>query len=60
MKLFTFHLPEAYLDGLETLINMDTYPNRNEAIRVAIRDLLKSELGRLSHCEQQEETPILE
>lgn len=45
MKLITVHLPEAYLQGLDKLIEADAYPNRSEAIRVAVRDLLKVELG---------------
>lgn len=44
MKLITCHLPEAYLSGIEELVNMNMYPNRSEVIRVAIRDLLKEEL----------------
>lgn len=44
MKLVTIHLPEAYLDGIEQLVRARFYPNRSEAIRNAVRDLLKSEL----------------
>lgn len=44
MKLITCHLPEAYLKGIEELVNQNMYPNRSEVIRVAIRDLLKGEL----------------
>ena len=47
MKLVTLHLPEAYDDALEILIDKGVYPNRSEAIRIAVRDLLKSELGTL-------------
>jgi len=45
MKLITVHLPDAYLSGLDKLIEAEAYPNRSEAIRVAVRDLLKMELG---------------
>ena len=45
MKLITCHIPEAYLSGIEELVNMNLYPNRSEVIRVAIRDLLKTELS---------------
>ena len=45
MKLITCHIPEAYLTGIEELVNMNLYPNRSEVIRVAIRDLLKTELS---------------
>ena len=45
MKLITCHLPEAYLSGIEELVNLNVYPNRSEVIRVAVRDLLKDELS---------------
>ncbi len=51
IKLITCHLPEAYLSGIEELVNMNMYPNRSEAIRVAIRDLLKAELQTLARRE---------
>ncbi len=44
MKLVTLHVPETYIDGLEKLVESNLYPNRSEAIRIAIRDLLKREL----------------
>ena len=44
MKLVTLHVPEQYIDGLEKLVDSKLYPNRSEAIRIAIRDLLKREL----------------
>ena len=43
MKLITVNVPEVYLQALELLVESDRYPNRSEAIRVAIRDLLKFE-----------------
>ncbi len=45
MKLITVHLPEAYLAGIDRLVTGEAYPNRSETIRVAVRDLLKAELG---------------
>ncbi len=53
VKLITCHLPEAYVQGLEVLCEKEIYPNRSEAIRVAIRDLLKNELGHLVKDEAQ-------
>ena len=47
IKLITCHIPEAYIAGIEELVNMNMYPNRSEVIRVAIRDLLKTELSTL-------------
>ena len=44
MKLITLHLPEPYLDALDKLVDDKYYPNRAEAIRVAIRDMLSLEV----------------
>ena len=44
MKLVTLHVPHTYVEGLEKLVESGMYPNRSEAIRNAIRDLLKQEL----------------
>jgi Arc/MetJ-type ribon-helix-helix transcriptional regulator len=44
MKLITLYLPEPYLKMLDQLVNERFYPNRAEAIRVAIRDLLNTEV----------------
>jgi Arc/MetJ-type ribon-helix-helix transcriptional regulator len=52
MKLITCHIPEAYISGIEELCSMNFYPNRSEAIRVAIRDLLKSELSSILRKEE--------
>ncbi len=43
MKLITLYLPEPYLKALQELVDDRYYPNRAEAIRVAIRDLLNAE-----------------
>ena len=53
MKLVTLHIPEQYVEGLERLVANNLYPNRSEAIRIAIRDLLKRELwGQLINSAQ--------
>ena len=44
MKLITLHLPEPYLAALDQLVDTKYYPNRAEAIRVAIRDMLALEV----------------
>jgi Arc/MetJ-type ribon-helix-helix transcriptional regulator len=43
MKLITLHLPEPYIMALDRLVKEKYYPNRAEAIRVAVRDLLNVE-----------------
>ncbi len=42
-KLISLNLPEKYLDILEVLVAEGRFPNRSEAIRVGIRDLIKTE-----------------
>jgi antitoxin ParD1/3/4 len=44
MKLITLYLPEPYIHALDRLVNERFYPNRAEAIRVAIRDLISTEV----------------
>ncbi len=44
MRIITFHISEQILEGLDELVRQQKYPNRSEAIRLAIRDLLKEEL----------------
>lgn len=44
LKLVTVHLPREFINGLDELVRQRRYPNRSEAIRNAIRDLLKDEL----------------
>ncbi len=44
MKLITIHLPELYIKDLDELVDDNYYPNRAEAIRVAVRDMLVTEL----------------
>ena len=46
MKLITLYVPETYLEALNQLVGERFYPNRAEAIRVAIRDLINDELWR--------------
>jgi len=62
MQLITVHVPIAYLEGIDQLITAGAYPNRSEAIRVSIRDLLKEELGAIRRynnaAAQKEETKV--
>ena len=43
MVLITTHLPKSYIEGLERLVESGRYPNKSEAIRVAVRELLVKE-----------------
>jgi len=40
MVLITFHIPKPLLDIIDDLVRGGIYPNRSEAIRDAIRQLL--------------------
>jgi len=40
----TVHLPREWLEGLDELVEAEMYPNRAEAIRMAVRDLINKEL----------------
>ena len=40
MKALRLLLPEPYIEMIDELIQKNFFPNRNEAIRVAVRDLL--------------------
>jgi Arc/MetJ-type ribon-helix-helix transcriptional regulator len=44
MKLVTVKMSDIYINGLDKLVEIGMYPSRSEAIRVAIRDLLRREL----------------
>lgn len=43
MKLITLYVPETYIKALDQLVDARFYPNRAEAIRAGIRDLLAAE-----------------
>ena len=44
MRLIAVHLPERIVEDIQRLVEKGLYPNRSEAIRNALRDLLKREL----------------
>ncbi len=44
MHLITVKMSDIYVKGLDKLVEIGMYPSRSEAIRVAIRDLLRREL----------------
>lgn len=46
MRMITLHLPETYIKELDQLVDERYYPNRAEAIRIAVRDLLSDEVWR--------------
>jgi len=44
MRLVTVKMPEAYVEAIDELVRMGRFTNRSEAIRVAVRELLRREL----------------
>jgi Arc/MetJ-type ribon-helix-helix transcriptional regulator len=60
IKLISVNLPESYLKILEILVAEGKFPNRSEAIRVSIRDLIKTEYLIEESIEKNVHTPILE
>ena len=40
MRLIQVYVPQHYLEALEDLVREGMYPNRSEAIRLAVRDLI--------------------
>ena len=43
MRLITLYVPESWLRALDRLVNdRKLYPNRAEAIRIGVRDLLNA------------------
>ena len=45
--MITLYLSEPYVKALDTLVNQKFYASGAEAIQVAVRDLLNSELWRV-------------
>lgn len=44
MRVITVKLPDVYIEGIDELVKLGKYASRSEAIREAIRDLLRREL----------------
>ena len=44
MKIISLQLPQGLINALDVLVRRGVYPNRSEAIREAIRELVKREL----------------
>ena len=45
MQLLSLQVPEAYITGIDILVLSGYFPNRSEAIRCAVRDMIDKELG---------------
>ena len=60
IKLISVNLPESYLNMLENLVAIGRFPNRSEAIRVSIRDLIKIEYLIEERIDRDQKSPIIE
>ncbi|ABO07963.1 transcriptional regulator, CopG family [Pyrobaculum calidifontis JCM 11548] len=40
MVLISFHVPQSYVEMLDELVKSGVFPNRSEAVRAALRELL--------------------
>ena len=54
------NLPESYLNMLENLVAIGRFPNRSEAIRVSIRDLIKIEYLIEERIDRNKKSAIIE
>jgi len=57
IKLISVNLPESYIDTLEFMVTESKFPNRSEAIRVAIRDLIRNEFLMEQSIQSKIESP---
>jgi len=60
MELISVHVPKKMLEELDELVRRGIFPNRSEAIRAALRDLLYKEYfkARPPKEEEKEEIPL--
>ena len=59
MKMISVFIPESYLESLDVLIMDNHFPNRSEAIRVAIRELVQKEFELKKILETHEKNEII-
>ena len=52
MRIITINLPEKYLDAIQILNDLNIYPSRSEAIRIALDNFLKDELKMYEDLEE--------
>ena len=56
MKMITLYLPEPWIGMLDELVGRDLFPNRAEAIRSVVRDLISDYGMILEHMEKKRKT----
>ena len=55
MALISVHVPKKMLEELDELVRRGIFPNRSEAIRAALRDLLYKEVFKVKATKEEEE-----
>ncbi|MFO7795048.1 MAG: ribbon-helix-helix domain-containing protein [Promethearchaeati archaeon] len=60
MRIITINLPEKYLDAIQILNDLDIYPSRSEAIRIALENFLKDELKMYEDLEESKFQMLVE
>ncbi|MFW5965528.1 MAG: ribbon-helix-helix domain-containing protein [Halodesulfurarchaeum sp.] len=45
MERVTLRIPEQQIDAVERMVDSGKYPNRSEAIRAAVREMLEEKSG---------------
>lgn len=53
MKIISVQLPQSLINAIDTLVKRGVYPNRSEAIRTAIRELIRKELYQTEISEEE-------
>jgi len=59
VRLVTVKMPEAYVEAIDELVRKGRFTSRSEAIRVAIRELLRRELW-VREIEEEEEEDFID
>ncbi len=44
MRIVTVKMPESYIEAIDELVRLGRFSSRSEAIRAAVRELLRKEL----------------
>jgi Arc/MetJ-type ribon-helix-helix transcriptional regulator len=60
MRITTINLPERYIDAIEELTERGSFPNRSEAVRVALKEFLADELQLYQDLDDENLYQILE
>ena len=58
LKLVTFLLPDGYLEGIDRLTELGRFQSRSEAVRIAVKEMMKEELRYIKAKKPIREIPI--